>query len=1798
MKYENNPRKHFSRRVLAIFISCLLLLTTFAPLVFAEDYPPLNHDDVSTITKGMLSSTPITPESPEPTEISKDGKVDTVGSKDKIFLLYYFNMDEIQVEDMVSNTTSGTVEYPVNITLPKGLIWTGDNLRLPIEADTEDGKKYFGYLVVVSKDGDGNPLGSAGRAYLEFTGAFFSGDYATLEDAYVELGCALDMDEIKDAEEYEIELMNGKTVKIKVGDNQLTEHGVAKTGAYDAAANRFNWTITYTPGTSPRVTPFTLTDTFKSGTHVFVEGSFKLDGVALSQGTDYIVTDDGTDTTIQYTISGPLVQGTDMVFTYQTAVADSALKANAGETDITATNNASIMDKGNVLVGKADAGATATAENTKWMSKNGVVNGRNIDWTVTINTNDRRLTDLVMHDLLSEGLTLLDSTVKINGDSISPTIVGSATETFKIVIPKVSDAYLQTYTITYSTVVADSYFDTAAGVPAFDNHAWLTYDWLEYRGPGMYEDDYVLPAINKPVGVDTHIVKKTGVYDRATHEITWTVEVNTHKIFLSSGTITDDLSLLPADKGLTYVDGSFTPGDSTRLSRNLSSTNKKLIVDVGALGRDTLTYTFKTTVDNKAHFANNTPSGTSYVNDISFAGKYKVGGSGDDMDVTDSATGTVSVISRVLLKAGADYDINTNIVTWRVTLNQNKMPMTEVKLVDVIGVNQSFVLDSVTVKIGSAAVDTNPSGVGYDTGTKTLTVDLGTIGDEIIVTFKTLLDVDNIGDFKTSKEFTVSNSAKLQRNGYDDVTSSGNQAITNNMLNKTGETIDNNNMIAYQVEINPNGIDLTGLTLVDGIPTGLALDIDSVKLYIASVTAAGVFSKESEVDASNFSMAYDPVSNQFSLALPNGANRYVLEYECCVTDRSSSPFNNNISFDGTTITGAAGADSNAVALGGGGGGGGGASAKKARLDIVKQDSERPGVKLEGVEFKLYTEKSGTDILVAVGETDAEGKLSFYTLTPNRTYWLVESSGKEGYSSPKVLLEELEDYEIKPTAAGAMEELIVTNDPEKLDEISFFVAGEVAGGGNTPLNGVEFKITDQTTGSVYMQTAMSAPDGKVVFENIPFGVYTVEQTQQVSGYLVNSLKYTLTIPLRGTGIAPSIDGLTDGKALNLIDDTQPATTSLTITNEVRGTTPDPGDVFEFTVELRDPNGDLLTEDYTYSGTGGSDTIRNGSGMISLEHGQEIVIVRLPIGTTYKVVAQPNSNGYTTTPAEDSGTLTANGAVAPFVNTRGDVQPTTSTLTITNEATDNGSSSTDIFIFTVTLKDPSDVLLSGAYQYSGTGGTGTITGGSGEITIMDGQSVVIEGLPIGTKYTVEQDRTDYEKMATNDIGTIPAAGARADFINTRGETQSVTSTLTITNVATDNGAPSTDDFTFTVSLTDPDGKPMTGVAYTGTGVPDGTISDGDTITLKNGQGIAIAGLLIGTEYTVVEEEANERGYTTNFKTLSGTIPVAGARADFINTRGGTQPTSTTLKITNVAKDKGSSSTDNFTFTVTLAGPDGKPLNGTYQYSGLGGMADGTISIVNGKGTIVLKDGQGILIKDLPIGAAYSVVEEEANQRDYTTNYKTLSGTIPATGATADFINTRDVSSTTLKITNVAKDKGNSSTDSFTYTITLTGPDGEPLNGTYQYSGLGSMTDGTISIVNGKGTITLKDGQGIIIEGLPIGTAYSVVEEEANQRNYTTNYKTLSGTIPAEGATADFINTRTADSTTSQNQDDNNGGNGTGNNNGGNGTGNNNNQGNSGKGPETGTPFSTLLYFVIATILLGGVAMVTVKKRKENR
>lgn len=328
----------------------------------------------------------------------------------------------------------------------------------------------------------------------------------------------------------------------------------------------------------------------------------------------------------------------------------------------------------------------------------------------------------------------------------------------------------------------------------------------------------------------------------------------------------------------------------------------------------------------------------------------------------------------------------------------------------------------------------------------------------------------------------------------------------------------------------------------------------------------------------------------------------------------------------------------------------------------------------------------------------------------------------------------------------------------------------------------------------------------------------------------------------------------------------------------------------------------------------------------------------------------------------------------------------------------------------------------------GSTSELKSTDGTVKLKHGESASIT-VPIGTAVTVTE--SDYEGYTPNqEVYTDTITDGKlsmAAFVNAKILPGSLTITKT---VEADADVPD-QEFTFTVELSGTEGT-----VFNYKGSKTGTIKSGETITLKHGESITILDIPDGTKYTVTETDIPENYTLVSSTGTTGTIgEEAVASAEFVNKY--TPPESPVLPPDEPPTDPESPDEPDpeppvtpdpeppvtpdtptpvlwgdltirktvegddaeydreFTFTVELKDASGSPLSGWYYYDG------SKTGILQSGGSITLKHGEQIVIRNLPVGSNYSITEDVPE--DYIVTSVGANGQVhPYSLSTADFVN----------------------------------------------------------------------------------------------------------------------------------------------------------------------------------------------------
>lgn len=346
------------------------------------------------------------------------------------------------------------------------------------------------------------------------------------------------------------------------------------------------------------------------------------------------------------------------------------------------------------------------------------------------------------------------------------------------------------------------------------------------------------------------------------------------------------------------------------------------------------------------------------------------------------------------------------------------------------------------------------------------------------------------------------------------------------------------------------------------------------------------------------------------------------------------------------------------------------------------------------------------------------------------------------------------------------------------------------------------------------------------------------------------------------------------------------TRLIITKSLAGNDQTYKGPFEFTITLKDQNGNAYTNSANLTdGNGRNVTVDAGGHVnISLSAGDTYTLNGLPVGTNYVVKETTDEQGYashgyepsyevngvksTDTANTASGTISNSGNIVRVTNTRN----SNGALKVSKKVEGNAANKSGRWKFKLVLGDVSDGTAftsninlaeneaDSSKNSSATDKNGTTlttlsynsTEGGYVFWLSDGQSLITtsNALPAGISYHVEEvkatdDDKTYSTVVSGDTGTIAAEKTNeAAFTNTRSEQYSLTLTKFVqSNTSTE------ETFKFTVRLYPYDQKVFNGTVN-GVTFKDNVAE----VSLKGGESKTLTGLPNGS-YTVTEEGASD-------------------------------------------------------------------------------------------------------------------------------------------------------------------------------------------------------------------------------------------------------------------------------------------------------------------------------------------------------
>lgn len=406
---------------------------------------------------------------------------------------------------------------------------------------------------------------------------------------------------------------------------------------------------------------------------------------------------------------------------------------------------------------------------------------------------------------------------------------------------------------------------------------------------------------------------------------------------------------------------------------------------------------------------------------------------------------------------------------------------------------------------------------------------------------------------------------------------------------------------------------------------------------------------------------------------------------------------------------------------------------------------------------------------------------------------------------------------------------------------------------------------------------------------------------------------------------------------------------------------------------------------------------------------------------------------------------------------------------------------------------------------------ITNASGVLSLKalpDGDYILKETeVPTGYTPSEKEYMVHVEKNGSG-IPVTSIDGTVENNIDIKNYKDGTTGNLLISKAVAGSGADLSKKFEFTLLLNDKNGIELTSAyAYNlfdkdNKIVKGGVVKSGDTFELSNLESFKVLDLPMESTYKVEEEDYSSEGYVSMaLGDAEGTVEVDKTKTvSFSNIKniGG-------LVVQKIVSGSGADSNKEFNFKIEFN------ATGSYSYTGLGGVPDGTIT--NG-GTIKLKHGQSISIDGLPENTTYKITEDDYSGEGYITTKAGDTGIIENTKTSAAvFRNARNIGE--LVIQKTVEGNAGDKTKKFEFNVNF-----KDANGSYSYSGNG-VSNGTIA---SGGKIELSDGQSITIHDLPEGAKYAVTEKDYSEEGYVTTKNADTGLIK-DGitSTASFINSK---------------------------------------------------------------------------
>ncbi len=718
------------------------------------------------------------------------------------------------------------------------------------------------------------------------------------------------------------------------------KYAVTKSGEANLAEKTIEWTVDITGKQGEKsldLGGYKFSDDL-SNVGDYVTDSFKIGGNLETPDWD------DSSKTLSYTF--PDNSTSPQTVTFKTTIPDDEYY---GSGEQTIKNTAKLLDGEDELA----KGSIPIKFTPQWIEKGvegktegsgGVYNpkDRTITWTITANQMGAVLNNVVITDLLPEGLTLKSATLQTwDGSKWVDTVKkwDGAPADGEYKIGNISSKIL----LTVVTYVKDDPYTT--GKITYTNSAKIRWDGL----PG----DGISGSVNVDIGYNA--ITKSGVAEPSTGKIKWTVKVDAMSQTIPDMKVYDFLVYGNKDSGFNvdnaegipegvtkadltpqynqkYVYGSFS-GEGLRVTVHPIMEDGNRVADLLEIvdfPSTATTFTFESQILNPDIYAGNKTQNV-YNTATLFSGNAKL----------NEAKATVgypsNMLAKEMLKRGTDpltgvnnkttdanegFDYKDKSVIFRLSVNADGMDLTNMPI------------DADGTKMGTATLtDTLPKGwkfAKFDTGkdylifangsTTPTTLDTSILeakfieGTEDTVATATFtfekLDKSYVilikarptndtlaGYFDSNEKTTVTNNLSLKTENWEPgISTKQDVTINSEILNKT-LSIPRAGELLWTVDYKPYDLDHQGARIEDTLPPGIDLRTDSqgkllidgnINIYEMTLKADGSYTQgENPIElVLGKDISYDNAGRILTFNIPDSAKAYRFTY---VTDITGEP---------------------------------------------------------------------------------------------------------------------------------------------------------------------------------------------------------------------------------------------------------------------------------------------------------------------------------------------------------------------------------------------------------------------------------------------------------------------------------------------------------------------------------------------------------------------------------------------------------------------------------------------------------------------------------------------------------------------------------------------------------------------------------------------------------------------------------------------------------------------------------------------------------------------------------------------